>query len=45
MKNSKKYSAKRSFGKKMVSLPKTKFRVRSVAARLEHRRVEGKGSK
>jgi len=45
MRKSKKYSQKMVFRKKIVSLPKTKFRVRSVATRLEHRRVEGKRNK
>jgi len=45
MRKSKKYSVKRIFRKKVVSLPKTKFRARRVAARLEHRRVEGKRNK
>jgi hypothetical protein len=42
MKGTKKYSQKRVFRKKTAYLPKTKFRVRNVATRLEHRRVEGK---
>jgi len=33
---------KRIFRKKLSLLPKTKFRVRSVAARLEHRRIKEK---
>ncbi|NCO80317.1 hypothetical protein GW869_00860 [bacterium] len=45
MKGTKKHSKKRVFRKKTVFLPKTKFRVRSVATRLEHRRVEGKRNK
>jgi len=45
MRKSKKYSAKRVFRKKTFLLPKTKFRIQSIAARLEHRRVEGKRNK
>ncbi len=44
MRKSKKYSEK-IFRKKEVLLPKTEFRVRNVAAKLEHRRVEGKRNK
>jgi hypothetical protein len=43
--NMKKFSQKRVFRKKNFFLPKTSFRVRNVAARLEHRRVEGKRKK
>jgi hypothetical protein len=40
-----KFSEKRIFRKKKPSLPKTTFRVRNVAERLECRRVEGKRNK
>jgi len=39
---SKRYSLKKIFRKKLTLLPKTKFRVRNVAPKLEHRRIEGK---
>jgi len=45
MRKSKKFLAKRVLRERAVPLPKTKFMARRVAARLEHRRVEGKRNK
>jgi hypothetical protein len=39
MRKQDKYSQKRAFLNKEFSLPKTKIRIRNVAARLQHRRI------